>query len=194
MKYSALLSTARLSCAAAAALLLGGCSGIVVYEDPGPQRAYFDGDFGYATHKGAIVTEIYGNPFPVPSDRFRDLTLQHMTDAAKGPPARFVTAASPQTQAPYKVVAVFNAAPGSDADGMCADGAAEPRTAPGPVVRLDLAFCLGDQVKTEVAGTVGGLTGTADPMFREFVRAVTHAMIPAQDGEDTGGGDDTVTP
>ncbi len=186
MKHSASPSTGKISCAVAAALILGGCSGIVIYEDPGPQRAYWDGDFEYATHKGAIVTEIHGNPFPMPMDRFRDLVLVHMKDAAKGPPASFVATASQATVAPYKVVAVFNAATGSDTDDMCADGAAVPRTAPGPRARLDLVFCLGDQVKTEVAGTVSGLTGTADPKFPEFIRSVTHALIPSQDAEDTG--------
>ncbi len=193
MKHSASPFTGKISCAVAAALILGGCSGIVVYEYPGPQRSYYDGDFEYATHKGAIVTEVYGNPFPMPTDRFRDLVLAHMKDAANGPPASYVAAASQTTVASYKVVAVFNAATGSDTDDMCADGAAVTTTAPGPRVRLDLVFCLGDQVKTEVAGTVSGLTGTADPKFRALVRAVTHAMIPSQDAEDTGddGGDAT---
>lgn len=192
MKYSAFSSTAKISCALAAALILGGCAGsIVVYEYPGPQRSYWDGDFRYATHKGAILTEVHGNPFPMPMDRFRDLVLTHMKDAAKGPPASFVATASQGTVAPYKVVAVFNAATGSVTDDMCADGAAVTRTEAGPRVRLDMVFCLGDEVKTEVAGTVGGLTGTADPKFRDLVRAVTYAMIPSQDGEDTGddGGD-----
>ncbi len=194
MKHSASPFTGKISCAVAAALILGGCSGIVVYEYPGPQRSYYDGDFEYATHKGAILTEVHGNPFPMPTDRFRDLVLAHMKNAPSGLPVSFVARQSRETLPGYKVVAVFNAAPGSDADGMCANGAAEPRTGAGANVRMDLVFCLGDEVKTEVAGKVTSIKDVQDPRFRAFVRTVTYAMIPVQDAEDTGDGGDNITP
>lgn len=175
--------------AAVASSMLSACTGIVVYEFPGPQRSYFDGDFEYATHKGAILTEVHGNPFPMPADRFRDLVLAHMKNAPSGPPVSFVARPSREILLGYKVVAVFNAAPNSDSDGMCANGAAEPRTGPGASVRMDLVFCLGDEVKTEVAGKITSIKGVQDPLFREFVRRVTHAIIPVGDNEDQGEGD-----
>lgn len=171
--------------AAAASLMLGACSGIVVYDPPGPQTSFYDGDFEYATHKGAIVTEVRGNPFAMPTDRFRDLVLGHMKGANKGIPADFVAAASARTIVPYKVVAAFNVDPATSADELCG-GTARTGAASAAGARLDMVFCFGDDVKTEVAGTAIGVKSTADPRFREFVRLVTLALIPAQDSEDVG--------
>ena len=171
--------------AAAASLMLGGCSGIVVYDPPGPQTAFFDGDFEYATHKGAIVTEVRGNPFAMPRDRFRDAVLGHMKGANKGIPADFVAAASARTILPYKVVAAFNVDPATSADELCG-GTAQTAAASAAGARLDMVFCFGDDVKTEVAGTATGVKSTNDPRFRELVRLVTLALIPAQDAEDAG--------
>lgn len=173
---------------AAAALVVSACSGPIIYEYPGPQRAYFDGDFDYAVHKGAILTKVHGNPFAMPAEQFRDLLLAQMKDAVSGVPNDYVATRSEKTLSPYKVVAVINAPPYLSADDMCADNAETGKASPGADIRIDLAFCFGDEVKTEVAGRVSGVRDANDPKFREFVRSLTHHMIPAQDSEDVGEG------
>ncbi len=39
------------------------------------------------------------------------------------------------------------------------------------------------------AGKITSIKGVQDPLFREFVRRVTHAIIPVGDNEDQGEGD-----
>jgi len=53
----------KIRSAATMALAIAGCSLVVVEYLPGPRANYFDGDFEYATHKGAIDTMIAGHPF-----------------------------------------------------------------------------------------------------------------------------------
>ena len=60
----------RIALAMAVVLAVAGCADILVYEVSPPRLSYFDGDFEYATHKGAIVTKIGGDPFAIGSKRF----------------------------------------------------------------------------------------------------------------------------
>ena len=117
-------------CFATALLALAGCTGVVVNDMPGPRASYFDGDFEYATHLGAIVTQIVGNPFDIPAETFRDAVLRDMQGHARNGSARFVAEPSNQTMAAYKVVAAFDMPPWVDGSVLCKGAASLPPADP----------------------------------------------------------------
>ncbi len=170
-----------LTCAAVLlAASLGGC-GVVIYDYPGPRGSYYNGAFEYATHRGAIVTELGGNPFAISNERFRDLMLDNMTGNTRGRPADFVTAPSERTLSVYKAVAVFNLATGVDDSDLC-DGPGAVAIEPSPGrTRLDIAFCIGDELVSSAWGFATDLSGPDDPKLRELIRGVTLALLPADD-------------
>jgi len=171
--------------AMATALALGGCSSVWVDDLPPPRYSYNEGDFEYANHKGAILTQIVGNPFAIPDDQFRSAALAHMQGQNRGTPAKFVAAPSKETLAPYKVVAAFNMPANIDGYDLCKGPGALPpspkRTGP---VTLNMAFCFGDEIKSDARGSVYDLRGIDDPRFADLVRSVTQAMLPTGDGLD----------
>jgi hypothetical protein len=171
-----------------AALALGGCSSVWVDDLSPPRYNYNNGDFEYATHKGAIVTQIVGNPFSIGDDQFRSATLAQMQGRNRGRPAKFVSAPSQETLAPYKVVAAFNMPPDITGYELCkGPGALPPSAKRTGQVTLGMAFCFGDDVKSDARGWVSDLRGIDDPRFAELVNRVTEAMLPARDGLDTFG-------
>ena len=174
--------------AMAAALALGGCSSVWVDDLPPPRYSYNNGAFEYANHKGAIVAQIVGNPFNVSDDQFRAAVLAHMQGQNRGRPAKFVAAPDKETLAPYKVVAAFNMPANVDGYDLCkGPGALPPSPKRTGQVTLGMAFCFGDDIKSDAKGWVSDLSGIDDPRFAELVSRVTQAMLPSTDGLDTFG-------
>jgi hypothetical protein len=177
--------TASKTCLAVviAALTLAGCSDVWVDDAPPPRYSYNNGDFEYANHRGAILTQIVGNPFNIPDDQFRRAALAYMQGQNRGTPAKFVLTPSTETLPPYKVVAAFNLPADYTGYELCKGPGALPRTPKrtGPVT-LAMAFCFGDEVKSDARGSVADLRGINDPRFKELVNRVTEAMLPAGDG------------
>ena len=172
-------------CFATALLALAGCTGVIVNDNPGPRASYFDGDFEYATHLGAIVTQVAGNPFDVPAETFQAAVLNQMQGHARVGSARFVAAPSEQTMAAYKVVAAFDMPAWVDGYVLCKGAASLPPPVKSPgEITLGMAFCFGDQLKSDVIGRVSGARSIDDPHFVDLVQRVTEAMIPAR--EDAG--------
>lgn len=178
---------------AGALLALAGCSAVTVEDAPPPRFSYTNGDFEYATHKGAIVTEVVGNPFGIARQAFQDRVLSLMKGQNRGRPADFVATGGDRTFAPYKVVAAFNMPPYISGHDLCKGSAAlPPPRAGGSPLTLGMAFCIGDQLKTDAKGRAATVAGIDDPRFAQLVRGVTEAMIPTHDGLDDG--DDGVEP
>lgn len=180
----------RLCAASVLVLGLAGCGGAVVVQDsPGPRWSYFDGDFEYATRDGAIVTEVVGNPFQMPKDRFDAEVRRLMRNRTLGPPVEFVAGATPgKTDPLYKVVVAFNALPNMSGHELCKRGTGTPTRA-GGVLDMAVAFCIGDSLKSEASGHTAPVAGPDAPRFAKLVRDVTLALIPVQDNEEQGEGE-----
>jgi hypothetical protein len=155
-----------------------------VDDTPSPRYSYFVGDFDYAVHKGAILIQIVGNPFNVPDNAFRNVALAHMQGQNRGKPAKFVTVPDTETLPPFKVVAAFDMPANIDGYDLCKGPAALP-VPPKQTgqVTLNMAFCYGDQLKSDARGWVYDLRRVDDPRFASLVKQVTLAMIPTGDKE-----------
>lgn len=155
------------------------CTDIIVYEVEPPSLSYYDGNFEYATHRGAILTRIGGNPFDMPADRFRALVRDHMRGANWGGPVEFTPQAGERTLPPYKVVAMFNLKRIYDSDDLCRGIDDVETVAPSPRgLRLNMAFCLGDAAKSAAWGTARNVSGPDDPKLRALIRQVTVLLVP----------------
>jgi len=184
----------RLGAASLFALGLGGCTSTVMVQDyPGPREDYFDGDFEYATRDGFIVAEVVGNPFNMPQERFDAAVRDLMDGQTAGPPVTFLKDPTPgKTDAQYRVVVAFNTPSRISGFDLCEKGAKTPTVRGGGELSLAMAFCIGEDLKSDIRGSTTPVAGSGAPRFVELVREVTLALIPVQDGEDVGEGDANV--
>jgi hypothetical protein len=167
----------------AAALVVTGCSAIFVEDIPGPRANYFDGDFEFATHKGAIVTVVAGNPFGSSKDQLDRLVRQDLDASVLIGTSKFVVAPGENTVAPFKVVVAFNTAPSISNSNLCALGANTPTVRQTGEVNVKMAFCDGDHLKSGSAAWVFGSSSVDDRKFRDLVKQAAVALLPLQDGE-----------
>jgi hypothetical protein len=179
-------STLITSLAAISALALSGCQFVMVEDSPGPRTSYYDGDFEYAGHKGAIYTIVRGNPFGGPQEKFAKIVRATMKNRARaGRPVSFIGKQDETTYKPYKVVVGFN--PGNrDGDDLCKS--ADYPQSRGDTTKVVMTFCFGDSLKSSSTGWVDGLKSVNDANFAKLVKETTNAMIPTQDAHDVGDG------
>jgi hypothetical protein len=168
------------------ALTIAGCSFVIVEDLPGPRANYFDGDFEYATSKGAIVTVVAGNPFGLPQPQFDNAVRRDMARSVVIGRAKFVAAADEETLAPFKVVVAFNTAPNISNVSLCRRGAKTPVMPNKDSTNVKISFCDGDRLKSGSAAWVTGASGIDDRKFKDLIKQAAIAMLPLQDGEETG--------
>lgn len=166
------------------AFALAGCSLVYVEDIPGPRANYFDGDFEYATSKGAIVTMIAGNPFGLPKTQFDNSIRQDLANSVDSKKAKYVAAADDETVAPFKVVVAFNTASHIDNRDLCKHGAQTPSAPHKGQINVKMAFCDGDNLKSGSSAWVAGASTADDKRFKDLVKQAAIAMIPSQDGEE----------
>jgi hypothetical protein len=165
--------------ALAGQLGLAGCDDVTVHEPVGAQRIS-NSDFPYAARNGEIVTEVVGNPFGS-SQGFAAAVVEHMQNAHRGPPARFVLTPERGGSAPYRVVMAFNLPRATTADETCAATDHLRTEPPGSKITLLAVFFNGTTALSQASGTVSGTTAADDRKFRSLVRQVTYALIPPFD-------------
>lgn len=189
MRFPSLISMLALP------LVLSGCTGVYVQDDPGPRGRYFVGDFDYATGNDRVIeTVVTGNPFDMPAQQFGDLVRSLMRHQNRGVPAEFVAGQGARTSPLYKVVVAFNL-PRSFANfNMCKNPAALPSQPRAGRLNIAMAFCEGDEVKSDTTGYAFGVQNARDPKFAELVRYTTLYMISDYDPLQDDSGDRSVNP
>lgn len=182
---------AKLSHIAATAVLgaaLTACAAGGIIVQPPNIGSYDPEMLGYAASRGALLTQVVGNPFGLPRQEVEAAVVDSMAGARAGSRVRFSTRVSAAQASPYRVVVLLDPAPGAQAARLCGDSAqptAQPTTQPTGAVsdklRVMAAFCSNDVVVTSVTGSAAGVRGPKDPAFRGLIRGMVGELFPRRD-------------
>ena len=172
--------TSRLAALSVAGVVLAACGGGAVKVQPPYIGSYHPGMLQYAISRGAILTEVVGNPFDAPKEEVDAAVTRSMTGATFGKMARFTTKTSPGYGSPYRVVVLLNPALGAQANRLCSDPG-QPTAAWPDRIRATAAFCSGDKAITSIAGSTAKVQGPRDPAFSGLIRRMTLDLFPIQD-------------
>ena len=178
---------ARLSRTAATAVLgaaLTACAAGGIIIQPPNIGSYDPEMLGYAASRGALLTQVVGNPFGLPQQEVEAAVVDSMAGVQIGPRVKFSTRVSAAQASPYRVVVLLNPAPGAQVAQLCG-AATQPTTqsigAVSDKLRAMAAFCSDDTVVTSVAGSAAGVRGPKDPAFRGLIRGMVRELFPRRD-------------
>ncbi len=157
-------------------LLLAACAGSIV--DSPYTGTYDPSMLRYVAGKGALYTQIVGNPFNASKNKVESVVTGTMFGAHFGPDVRFSTTRDPGNTSPYSVVLLFNPAPSVTATQLCEDPDPQLATAASGQTRVLLAFCASGYRETSVTGRISGVTDPDDAAFRALIRQMTVQLFP----------------
>jgi hypothetical protein len=173
-------NTSRLAALSVACAALAACGGGAVTVQPPDVGAYDPGMLRYAISRGAILTEVVGNPFDAPKQEVDAAVTGSMTGATFGRQASFKTKVSPDYDSPYRIVILLDPALGAQANRLCSEPGQPAATGPDRI-RAMAAFCSNDTAITSIAGSITKVQEPRDPAFRELIRRMTMDLFPIQD-------------
>ena len=170
---------------AAAAALFGCADGSLVHYNY-YNSAYEPGHVALAAANGPSLAVIRNDPFP--QDRDNEGDVAAMQGRNLGPRLYFSQTPRPDDKYGYKIIMNFGAAsaagdagysPFFGASYQCNAGPTPPSAAPatGEIV-VTAAFCVGDRLLTDAAGSISGATGPDDPRFRRLIGDMMVALTP----------------
>ncbi len=172
--------TSRLAVLSVAYAVLAGCGASGVVVQPPYVGSYDPEMLQYATSKGAILTEVVGNPFDVPKEEVDAAVAGSMTGATFGRQASFKTQVSTDYDSPYRIAILLDPVPGARAITLCSEPDQPTATRPDRI-RAMAAFCSNDKTITSIAGSTVRVKGPRDPAFSELIRRMTMDLFPIQD-------------
>ena len=129
----------------ATAAILAACEstgGVISYVDV--ETTYVPGNVGYATHDGKLAAVVHGSPFGRADAGTAEAIARGLELPGWFPPATLTTVPTGVggDRAAFRVVLVFNPdTPHLGGKGACGDLSAVPLRAPGPAMRVAMAFC-----------------------------------------------------
>ena len=134
---------------------------------------------GYAAGKGAILTDIRGNPFNQPKEQVDAAITEAMFGAHFGPDVPFVTEEPQDYNSPYRVLIVFDPDVSLTPEKLCAEDPKPGERSEG-VIKVVAAFCAQDIHETSVWGSVGQTSGPESEEFQSLVKIMTNQLFPRQ--------------
>ena len=126
---------------------------------------------------GGLKTEVHGNPFGVPQGELELAVVRAMKGANFGPALNFVPPDQAGESSPYKVVVLFDPAPGARPDRLCREAQQDRQSAPGET-KVMTAFCSGDERISSTVGQIAQINSPSDPAFRTLMQRVTLPLFP----------------
>ncbi len=166
----------------ATAAILAACEstgGVISYVDV--ETTYVPGNVGYATHDGKLAAVVHGSPFGRADAGTAEAIARGLELPGWFPPATLTTAPTGVggDRAAFRVVMVFNPdTPHLGGKGACGDLSAVPLRAPGPVMRVAMAFCNDAKPEAEVMLEAPSGAGPDDPAFRARLNQALAVMLP----------------
>ncbi len=172
-------------------LLAGGLAACAGGAVDTPYNGTYDSSMlRYVAGKGALYTQIVGNPFNAPKDKVESVVTGSMFGAHFGPDVRFSTKRDPDNTSPYSVVLLFNPAPSVTAIQLCKNPDPQLATADSGLTRVMLAFCASGYRESSVTGRISGVTDPDDAAFRALIRQMTMQLFPPKNPDLIDGGPD----
>ncbi|RDD63246.1 hypothetical protein [Ferruginivarius sediminum] len=174
---------------ALAAAAVAGCAGQPTIENT--YRSSYDPSLlSYAASKGGMKTEILGAPFPTGErTQLERAVTNRLEQAAPGPRMAFFTEAPADYTSPYRVVLLFDPAPGQPLHDLCNRPDLKSQPGDGPV-KVTAAFCSSDRAITRVAGSVGNVQSADDPAFQNLIGQIAHGLFPTNNIDQNNGAGD----
>ena len=172
-------------------LLAGGLTACAGGAVDSPYTGTYDPSMlRYVAGKGALYTQIVGNPFSASKDQVESVVTGTMFGAHFGPDVRFSTKRDPDNTSPYSVVLLFNPAPSVTATQLCEAPDPQLATAASGQTRVMLAFCSSGYRETSVTGRISGVTDPDDAALRALFRQMTMQLFPPKNLDLIDGGPD----
>lgn len=141
--------------------------------------SYSPGMLSYAASKGGMKTEIIGAPVTAGErTEFAEFVTRRLAEGSPGPVMPFFTDAPADFTSPYRVVLLFDPAPGVGADDLCSRPDLESR-AKGATLDVAAAFCSSQTAVTRVSGSMGRVDSLSDPAFGRLLTQVARGLFPA---------------
>ena len=159
MKIRSLIATCLFAAVSA------GCNTVRIIDHSGGMN-YYDGAF---------------EPFFGTGADTKNITTSMMYGATFGRDVKFVSAAPNTDKYGFHVVVAFNVSDPLSVADICENAAQVKSDSSRRTTAMQGVFCQGGYPLSYASGYVSDLTGPGDPRFRQLVRAVTLAMIPAYD-------------
>lgn len=173
MSLKAILLTAT------TALVLAGCVGNGVSIVEGQQTGIFaPEEYARDASTGPMTVVVRGSAFGYDPTTLANLVVNNMQGADWSPHARFTTVSGPNTARMYFYVMAINGPLDLTGASLC-QRPSQPLAAtavPNGEIRLEAALCRFNNVATSVEGRASGVTGPADPKFRELIVSAVQDM------------------
>jgi hypothetical protein len=171
---------------------LAGCAGLVVTTPAYIDSGYDPSMLAYAVKEGPVYTEFVGQPYADGDDGFASIVTESLREAQiTGRRMEFVADPALASQrSPYRVVVLFNPAPGANSQRIC-ENSAQPMTEPTPsLVRTMVAFCNGSDPLASITGHAPADSPRA-PQFASLFHQVALEIFSTRSiqGRGDGGGD-----
>jgi hypothetical protein len=162
-------------------VLAGGLSACAASAvDPNYVSTWDPKTVNYIAAKGAVYTQIVGNPFQASQAEFERTVTGAMAGANSGQPLRFSIQREADNVSPYRVVMVFNAKRGFTPQRLCGDTAPGSRQADGPI-EIMAALCAGTSRETSVTARFTETSaGHEDPALKTLLRQITQQLFPSK--------------
>lgn len=161
-----------------AAALLVACSNVATIPHNYVSEGYKPNYLNYTAGRGGMFTEVVGNPFDIPQDQLDSAVTTSLEDHHFGPELPFFTQPPEGFSSPYKVVVLFNAAPGASPSRLC-ENPDQPRSTETGDLRVLAAFCLDGYRISSSGGWISGASGPDDPRFETLMRQISLLLFPS---------------
>ncbi len=140
---------------------------------------YSSTDYRYAFGQLGLPVVIAGNPFPVPSEDFRQAVIASMPGNQRPPAYRYAPASPSLPPGGAYVALAFNGPMGQQSHALCRDPGGLEGGGQGSPVSVNAAYCDGGEALSWVSGSAD-LAGPDDPRLDRLMEQVILRLFPPE--------------
>ena len=166
--------------AASALLLTAACAqdGLTIVRPVQFDYAYIPTFQNNVARYGEVPTLVLGNPFDEPIGEVETAVTDTLKGTYFGPELTF-TPAEPGTEAPYRLLVIFNPAPGARPDKACAKSD-QPLEPSGKGVSVMMVLCASTYRVSSTVGYNASVEKPKGPAFEGLMQRTLATLLPPQ--------------